>query len=289
MASHAIDDIKRVFTAKPVDFNEFSLFPELPLEIRLIIWKHALPHRRNKDENHLISVAMVPGSIEDGEPVEIKFRIAPAQERLGFDFTTSWAYHRLQPTAEMSHMLLEEARADEKDQRDVRLLETCRESRLAFLEEFPESLPVHNTDFGVMRFNQHSTIFVSNLFSKELDDILFGAWMGHCKMPIFDKVRSVATSPKSGDEIMRPLGLAMFTGLEDLECGLSKVTRVVKDCNCKERGIDTLPDSEQAAARHFDDMARKFQSELSENHVFTWIFWLMDFKYPKLDVYHLAH
>ena len=112
--------------------TEFKLFSKLPSELRIQVWKLALPLKEDQDGRRVISILLLRS-----------LRIFPRflVDASGFS-----------PLGHTSPQW-----------RDLRLLSTCRESRIIFLETFKHSIELgYGSRPQVIRFDDRATIFVRN-------------------------------------------------------------------------------------------------------------------------------
>jgi hypothetical protein len=176
--------------------RKFTLFPELPPELRLKIWKHALPNGPYDDGERFLCFNI---NIVRDDPVK------------GLDINFSVEYEgkdvmECPPDTPPQETLLE---SDSKkldgciaDLKNVTLLSTCVESRGVVLETFKNTLPIGQN--GLFRFDNEDLICILNWSSKETRDPIRKARAAKLPVPSFP-IRNFSTMPNI-------LGLSMIPG-----------------------------------------------------------------------------
>ncbi|KAF4636954.1 hypothetical protein G7Y89_g1130 [Cudoniella acicularis] len=188
---------------KQTYLDRFLLFPKLPVELRLMIWKLALPNGTRDDGERFFSLrAHHFHHVKPDRHMKIIFSTG---EKDICRRAVNYAGHR------DAEMLVEEAVNDEMDMRNVTLLKVSRESRGVFLKNFPNSL---STKWGGKAyFNDNTTLHLTN-FDFELNRILARAVERGYKLPDFSQIRTLAIR----QQIIAPAYediqiLFMFSGL----------------------------------------------------------------------------
>jgi hypothetical protein len=118
--------------------SSFTLFPSLTTELRVIVFKYALP------------------------PDNIFIRVSGYQVLLEPESDLRLAFELVSKTDNNFH-------ASSEDVRDIGLSDACRESREIFLRKFNGALPTYHHKHGVIRFSENSTIYIDNLDIISLD------------------------------------------------------------------------------------------------------------------------
>jgi len=163
-------------------FDTFTHFPKLPIELRLIIWKFALPNGANDDGNRVFCFhAHITHSLTL-QCSEVTFRVTPRMIPTPPSLTPE--------TLRIQADLKAEDQLDRKDMRNVALLRACKESRDVFLNRFQRILPAEG--MGVIRFEDQTSIHIRNNGDALKKDILFALQRQHNPLPSFDTVQRLA-------------------------------------------------------------------------------------------------
>lgn len=108
----------------------------------------ALPRGFSGDGKRVFCIEAIHGQLKRRKPVVCKFRILTAEQRLNLSGPRI-RFHGLENTEVRTLSKQDvEGTGDEEDTRDVRLLQTCWESRAIFKEAFPYTLPMASTKHG---------------------------------------------------------------------------------------------------------------------------------------------
>jgi hypothetical protein len=128
MSSLAGDDteyqVSVLSASKPSAFDTFTLFPKLPVELRLVIWRPALPRGSSGDGKRIMCVEIYLNSGRQmlaGEPLDCRFRLVTVDERQRGRCQPVWLEDDI---TDRQMKLRAEAEADERGARDIRLLKT---------------------------------------------------------------------------------------------------------------------------------------------------------------------
>ena len=157
-------------------FDEFTLFPKLPTELRLIIWKFALPN----------------GAADDGKRIFcLNTQFVNDDTRLNAIFYLTTSRHApCDPSPRNKAEMNVEYENWRRDMRDVGLLRACKESRDVFLRAFPHTLST--TNGGVIRFDDQTTIHVENWYARSLKYVMKEAFQKNLQLPSINTVRRLA-------------------------------------------------------------------------------------------------
>lgn len=216
------------------------------------IWQMALPRGFSRNVKLVFCVEIICGTPREGELFDCKFRLTPSVKRLD----PCLALRSRFLTEENLEGDEEEVAIDEVCSKDLRLLETCCESRNVYLETFPHTLLANR---GVIRFNNQSVFYIAN-FVTVSDIILRMKKLEDARLPNFEDVKSVAiTGP-----IWKAIGgLALFGGLKTIE--ISTVSYAGWDRIC-----DLCTDLEYRGEQEYGDDIRivdSFKNTFAENWI----------------------
>jgi hypothetical protein len=140
----------------PQLLSEFTSFPKLPLEIRLMIFEYALT---NDDRVFNIAIFRDRSKTKQGFP-RVGVRLAYAPDR-----------------------------KEEGKENYVALLATCNESRSVALKVFKHTLPAYHG--GILRFSDRTIVTLANLERFIFDESIFpGAGRSTRRERIFKKIKS---------------------------------------------------------------------------------------------------
>jgi len=127
-------DMEALVARRKLMFKHFTLFPQLPIEIRLKIWKHALPGLETNSHRILrVNVEV----LRDLQKIGLRLRFTLSKKKWEGWLKTS-------PGA-----------------LDLGLSMACKESRGIFLEAFKYTLPTCKRGV-IMRYNEDTTIYIEN-------------------------------------------------------------------------------------------------------------------------------
>lgn len=142
------------------ELRSFTLFPSLPTELRLKIWKLALPRGPNGDGNRIFMVtADYLSSEANRTAIPLTFVPSSPDEQYTASRRFSDDVEIPRPRGWKERNL--KAMGYRHDMQDTHLLEVCRESRQIFTEVF--SITLLAPKQGVIRFNQHTIMNIENL------------------------------------------------------------------------------------------------------------------------------
>jgi hypothetical protein len=117
--------------------DKFTLFPKLPIELRLQIFKHAIPKTNNKDEKRVIRVTPSLPRIPKSNDTRVAFQI---HKMSGYGPRTSPEIF------------------------DIGLLGACVESRDVYLKAFQGCADLLTIGGGLVRYDENTFIYIDDLW-----------------------------------------------------------------------------------------------------------------------------
>jgi hypothetical protein len=118
--------------------DKFTLFPKLPIELRLQIFKHAIPKPNNKDEKRVVRVTPSLSQIPKSDDTRVAFQI---HKTSGYGIRTSPEIF------------------------DIGLLGACMESRDVYLEAFQGCAYLLTIGGGLVRYDENTFIYIEKLWN----------------------------------------------------------------------------------------------------------------------------
>jgi hypothetical protein len=208
------------------DFNSFTPFPKLPVELRLAIWKLALPNGQDEDRNRVFLVRAY------NNPTRIAGANTPQSRILVSTGSPNPYLYWDQPEKDRAARELKMQRY-RSDMLDLSFLATCHESRNVFIERFNTTLPACNN--GLMRFDDQTTIWFENLLSQDFLPSLEAKYEGanpaeSYRLPEwFSTIRRLCITSPRGDMMLQRWRdiwklLLNFTALESCKLEVSTFT-----------------------------------------------------------------
>ncbi|PVH78119.1 hypothetical protein DL98DRAFT_636181 [Cadophora sp. DSE1049] len=173
--------LKQLTIRRRRPLTEFHLFPNLPLELRREIFKHAVPANKH-------------------EILHLDLKLHAADEEFGLYFTFGFL-------VEWPHQVAKKIGS-------LALLSACVESRQVYIEMNRATLPV---GFGkVIRYDADNTTIFIPLFDKFQDSCHEGIRRGWRMQKWFTEIKHLATSPRYFVAEKHPHGafMAAFKNLE---------------------------------------------------------------------------
>jgi hypothetical protein len=146
--------------------TEFTLFPKLPTELRLKIFKHALPIGSKGFRILKVNCDFViVEEEEEEEEEEEKQKTKRRGQKNPFEIKLKLKLQpRYNPKSYFRFNL--EDNSDSKAVRDIALSEVCMESRGVFLRTFTQS--VRTEGEGLIRFDEEDILYIDNSSSPTL-------------------------------------------------------------------------------------------------------------------------
>jgi hypothetical protein len=135
--------------AAGADLKQFTLFPNLPAELRIKIWKFLLPNGPVNDGNRIFRLR-----IEVDESEHAKFG-------MGLQNPSMYTYTDDTPAQKSKEIQME--REYKEDMRNLALLGACQESRVLFFEKSKSWNTLPATHGGTIYFENLTTIYIEGL------------------------------------------------------------------------------------------------------------------------------
>jgi hypothetical protein len=132
-------------TSSATALTEFKLFPKLPTELRLKVFKYAVPTSKKGEKRVIRVIPLMKSSWLWGSRIAFKIRKPTEEGRARGTLTSSEIY-------------------------DIGLLGACKESRQVFLKAFENCSSLSTIDGGIIRFHQDTYIYLHELSSFPIFD-----------------------------------------------------------------------------------------------------------------------
>jgi len=152
--------------------TEFTLFSKLPVDLRLIIWRAALPTGQDRNGSLVYSMTCYPS----GSTVGMDANLRPIQPQLGYTGIKagrSIMFAPIQGQSVQGHprrtwqLLLNSSLNGywtSEEAFDIGVARVCHESREVYLRRFKYTLPELRWSDRVVRYDEDAIIHISNAF-----------------------------------------------------------------------------------------------------------------------------
>jgi hypothetical protein len=204
------------------NLQKFDCFPRLATELRLKIWKYALPNGVDDDGERILSLKI---HIVSGDPVngvKINFSVFNRESE-------SHAWMDYPGKQSPSEQVEEHHNRSIKDLKNVTLLATCVESRGVVLKISKNTLPMIKD--SLLRYDDETVICIPNWSFSSTADPIQRALSANCPMPSFP-IRSFFTAPipwwlSMGTGSKDATNLSLFEGLKCVKFSAKHLRQVV--------------------------------------------------------------
>lgn len=185
--------------------DESTLFPKLPIELRVVIWKFALPNGAANDGKRVF--CLHAQTVNDDTRLSLTFCLKPL-----------CLTHCHMSSGRGPENMVIEYENWRKDMREVSLLRLCKESRNVFLDAFPHHLSAGH--FGVIHFDNQTILHVEDWLDESLRNVLGQAIHQNLLLPSINTIRKIALAVHPFQlphhEMLRLFGGLSYIGVHHL-------------------------------------------------------------------------